>query len=144
MQLSLAGVPGIYLSSLFGARNWHEGVEETGRNRTINRRKFERKELAFDLSQETLRGQVFRGYMALLEKRRSSPAFHPLASQRVLNLGTDIFAVLRQSTDEQHAVLALHNVSADRVLVRIADNIASAGNWDKKIILEPYEVKWMM
>ena len=56
MQLSLAGVPGIYLSSLFGARNWHEGVEETGRNRTINRRKFERKELTFDLSQETLRG----------------------------------------------------------------------------------------
>ena len=43
--LSLAGVPGIYVHSLFGSRNWHEGVAQTGRNRTINRRKFERREL---------------------------------------------------------------------------------------------------
>ncbi len=31
IQLSLAGVPGIYFSSLFGGRNWNAGVEETGR-----------------------------------------------------------------------------------------------------------------
>ena len=38
--LSLPGVPGIYVHSLLGSRNWPEGVAQTGHNRTINRRKF--------------------------------------------------------------------------------------------------------
>ena len=32
-------------NSLFGSQNWEEGVELTGMNRTINRRKFVRSEL---------------------------------------------------------------------------------------------------
>ena len=37
--LALAGMPGIYLHSLFGSRGWPEGVALTGRNRTVNSRK---------------------------------------------------------------------------------------------------------
>ncbi len=143
IQLSLAGVPGIYFSSLFGARNWHDGVQETGRFRTINRQKQDVAQLEADIQGDTLRGKVFSAYMDLLSKRRSNPAFHPLASQRILSLGTWVFAVLRQSPDEQEAVLALHNVSGDRILVGIAEDIAHIGNWDKRYVLEPYEVRWI-
>lgn len=40
IMLSLAGVPGIYFHSLFGARNCYKCVEQTGRARSINREKF--------------------------------------------------------------------------------------------------------
>lgn len=140
MQLSLAGVPGIYFSSLFGARNWHDGVKETGRNRTINRRKFDSTQLSSDLSSETLRGKVFQGYMDLLDKRRSSPAFHPLASQSILDCGTSIFAVLRQSDDA--LVLALHNVTGEAVTVTLPDYVAAMLKVDSEIALAPYEVNW--
>jgi sucrose phosphorylase len=39
IMLAMVGVPGIYLHSLFGSRNYAAGVAETGRNRTINREK---------------------------------------------------------------------------------------------------------
>ncbi|MDQ7037259.1 MAG: sugar phosphorylase [Anaerolineae bacterium] len=71
IQLSLAGVPGIYFSSLFGGRNWNEGVAESGRFRTINREKFKLDSLTADLTGDTLRGKVFKHMIALLEKRRS-------------------------------------------------------------------------
>ena len=41
IMLALVGVPGIYFHSLFGSRGWREGVDLTGRNRTINRQKFD-------------------------------------------------------------------------------------------------------
>ena len=68
IQLSLAGIPGIYFSSLFGSRNWHEGVEETGRFRTINREKQDASQLSADIRGNTLRGKVFTQYMDLLSK----------------------------------------------------------------------------
>ncbi|MCJ7626470.1 MAG: sugar phosphorylase, partial [Anaerolineaceae bacterium] len=43
--LAVVGLPGIYVHSLFGSRNWLEGVKQTGRSRTINRYKFDADEL---------------------------------------------------------------------------------------------------
>jgi hypothetical protein len=39
IQYVLPGVPGTYIHSLIGSRNWIEGVNQTGRARTINRGK---------------------------------------------------------------------------------------------------------
>lgn len=147
IQLSLAGVPGIYFSNSFGARNWNEGVAETGRFRTINRQKYPIEQLVDDLKGDTLRGKVFKHYLALLEKRRSSSTFHPLASQKILNYGSDIFAVLRQSKDEQHTVLALHNVTANTVSVDLADgqwqDLLTSQTHTRTIVLQPYQVAWL-
>ena len=145
IQLSLAGVPGIYFSSLFGGRNWSEGVEETGRFRTINRRKYDEETLSDDLQGDTLRAKVFEQYMSLLEKRASTPAFHPLGSQKILDLDTGVFAVLRQSRDGKKSVLALHNVTGNTVYTTLPDDIVSLlGLDDAHINLDPYAVEWMM
>lgn len=93
---------------------------------------------------DTLRGKVFTQYMDLLSKRRSALAFHPLASQTILNLSQEIFAVLRQRATESSTVLALHNVTGESVSLILPYGVASIINHDKNITLAPYEVRWIM
>ncbi len=110
IMLSLIGLPGIYFHSLFGSRGWPEGVDLTGRNRTINRQKFERAELERKLADpSSLCYKIFDRYSQLLRARMASPAFHPHGQQRILECGESIFALVR-STGNQH-VLCLQNVS---------------------------------
>jgi glucosylglycerate phosphorylase len=112
IMLALVGLPGIYFHSLFGSQGWPEGVKQTGRSRTINRQKSDlvtlEKELADPASQ---RSQIFNRYRQLLAARAASPAFHPHGTQRVLDAGPALFALLRTSPDSQTTALCLHNVS---------------------------------
>ena len=113
IMLSLVGVPGIYFHSLFGSRGWPEGVKETGHNRTINRRKFDRAEVERELADPTsLRHQVFTRTVQLLKARAASPAFHPHGSQQVINYGDSLFTLLRLSPDGDERVLCVQNVSS--------------------------------
>lgn len=111
--LSLAGVPGIYVHSLFGSRGWREGVALTGRYRTINRQKFRRAELEQELADpNSLRHQVFNRYRALLKARTAERAFHPRGEQQVLAVNPALFSFVRTAPDESSRVLCLHNVSS--------------------------------
>jgi sucrose phosphorylase len=112
IMLALVGVPGIYFHSLFGSRGWRAGVEQTGRNRTINRQKFGFTDFERELTDgSSLRYQVFQRYAQLLRARAASSAFHPHGSQEILDYGTGVFAVLRFSPDRSTRVLCLHNIS---------------------------------
>jgi glycosidase len=112
IMLSLVGVPGIYFHSLFGSRSWRAGVEVTGRNRTINRQKFDLATLETELADPTsLRSLVFQRYAHLLRARSASSAFDPHGGQQVSDCGNAIFALLRISPDGSRRVLCLHNVS---------------------------------
>lgn len=123
--LSMAGVPGIYAHSLFGSRNWHEGVAITQHNRTINRRKFQRNALEAALDDPaSLPHQVFARYRHLIAARTGESAFHPNASQQVIRLGSAFFSFVRTAADG-HRVLCIHNVT-DRT-VRLAVNPARIG-----------------
>jgi len=119
IMLALQGVPGIYFHSLFGSRNWEEGVEKTGRFRSINREKLVRATLARELADpDSLRHRVFHGYRRLLAARRQ-PVFHPNGAQEVLSLDERLFSVRRRSPDGQQQIVCLHNVAAEPVTVRI-------------------------
>jgi sucrose phosphorylase len=112
IMLALVGVPGIYFHSLFGSRSWHAGVDLTGRNRTINRQKFDLSSFESDLAdQASLPNQVFHRYAQYLQARNTSSAFHPYGDQRVLDCGESIFALVRLSPDGSRRVLCLHNIS---------------------------------
>jgi sucrose phosphorylase len=70
IMLALAGVPGIYVHSLLGSRSWRKGVAQMGRNRTINRQKFELDTLERELADpSSLRSLVFGTYGDLLRAR---------------------------------------------------------------------------
>ena len=119
-MLASLGVPGVYFHSLFGSRGWRAGVDLSGRNRSINRQKFDfalfEREL---LDEASLHCQVFRRYAQLLHARSSSAAFDPHGKQEVLDGGKAVFTLFRLSPDGAQRVLCLHNVSDQTQRVRI-------------------------
>jgi glucosylglycerate phosphorylase len=160
IMLALVGVPGIYFHSLFGSRGWRAGVERTGRNRTINRQKFDLGEFERELTDESsLRSQVFQRYIQLLQARRESSAFHPYGSQEILDYGEAIFAVLRFSPDGETRVLCLHNISDQPQRVKIDSreifglfagsliDLISGARMDDflndVLALQPYQTLWL-
>jgi glycosidase len=161
IMLTLRGVPGIYFHSLFGSQNWRDGVAEGGRNRSINREKLKLGPLEKALSDpNSLRTLVFKGYRQMLKARRADPAFHPMAGQQILDLGPEIFSVLRRSLDGTSHTLCLHNVTNHEqwILVDLVDfPIAPTKTFTDrlrginfkadgpilKLRLDPYQVLWL-
>ena len=126
IMLSLAGVPGVYFHSLTGTRNYVEGVEETGHARTINRRKFDRSELERDLGDDTsITRRVFDGYRRLLKTRVGQPAFHPDASQRVIDVGDDRVLAIQRG-DDNRSILVLANIGNESATIALPSPFADA------------------
>jgi len=116
----LAGVPGIYIHSLFGSRNCHSCVEDTGRARSINREKFVLSELTDILSNdENIHANVFSGYQKLLSIRQSHPSFNPSGPQKVFDNNRLVFTLLRSAAQQQEHILCLVNVSPQQEEVHI-------------------------
>ncbi|GAB4471790.1 MAG: alpha-amylase family glycosyl hydrolase [Anaerolineae bacterium] len=158
IMLALAGVPGIYLHSLLGSRNYSAGVAETGHPRTINREKLLLHTVIEALEDTaSLRHAVFEGYRGLIRQRIGQRAFHPNAGQQVLDLNPAVFALLRTTPDGSEAIAALHNVSAEPQTVTL--NLGAQG-WPNGSLLRdlltgrvirsgepfklaPYAVMWL-
>ena len=155
--LSFIGVPGIYVHSLFGTSNYLEGVEKTGQNRTINRKKFEFSDLEKELScKNTKSYKIFTALKELIKKRRKEKAFNPNGGQRVLCLSKSIFALIRISPDHREKIIVLTNTTNKRQEFfifekkcgldskRLFDLISENNiNIENKIILEPYQIMWL-
>ena len=161
IMLALRGVPGIYFHSIFGSRNWIEGVETTGRYRTINREKLDLKPLQAELDDpDSLRARIYQGYYHLLSIRKQNSVFHPYGGQKILNLHPKIFSLFRTSPDGQSQMLCLHNVtnqSLDLVVnvselfwgdvctlqnVVTGQQISATGN-QLNLHINPYEIFWL-
>ncbi|MEM6427718.1 MAG: sugar phosphorylase [Deinococcota bacterium] len=152
IMMSLAGMPAIYIHSLLGSRSDHAGVKATGRYRSINREKLAVDAVVRDLEDATsLRSQVLGGLGKLLEVRRNQPAFDPQASQQVLNISPQVFALVRGQGDSQ--VVCLHNISSKPVYIpwemlsldaqRVHNLLGEVHQAGGNLLLEPYEVCWL-
>jgi sucrose phosphorylase len=150
IMLSLTGLPGIYFHSLFGSRNWAEGVKITNHNRTINRQKLVRMQLEEQLTDQTsIRSQVFARFRNLLLARSSFAAFHPHGSQKVSDVGNNIFALSRISPDGTKNVLCLQNVTQqaqciENLINKTARDLLTNRSQSSEIILQPYQTMWLM
>jgi sucrose phosphorylase len=158
IMLALAGLPGIYLHSLLGARNCTACVETTGRARSINREKFDLGEIEQELADPNQRMRlVFDGYRRLLTVRREQSAFHLEAPQRVLPTPPEVFSLLR-SPVEGAPVLCITNITdAPVTLPLLADMGLPAGGWrdllhgrvyadftiESALHLDPYQTLWL-
>ncbi len=115
---ALPGVPATYVHSILGSRNWQEGVAETGRARTINRRKLSADDVACQLKNPgTFRSRIFNAYGKMIRVRREHTAFHPQSPMTVLDLHPAVLALIR-GTDDQ-PVCCLTNVSGQTVYVTL-------------------------
>lgn len=115
ITLALKGLPAIYFQSLVGGRNDYEGLERSGHNRRINRRKFDLGELCRTLDDRSTRqAAVFENFRALLAKRRTLPALHPDGAQRPVELGSPkLLGVERTSPDGSSRLLLLANFAGE-------------------------------
>ncbi len=156
-MLTLQGIPALYIHTLTGTLNDVEGVERSGRLRSINRRRWQRDELTLLLeSPSTPTHDVFHALSRLLELRRTEPCFHPNATQRVLTTPPEVLAIERGPLSDGRRLLALFNVT-DTLLP--LDNVGEAleqalsqhtwraldlQNALEETALPPYAIRWMV
>ncbi|OIJ17204.1 sugar phosphorylase [Anaerobacillus alkalilacustris] len=160
--LSMVGVPGIYIHSLLGSRNYYKGVEETGRFRSINREKLDRGVIEEELKDtSSIRYQVLSQMKQLIETRTQEKAFHPNSSQQVLFLNDHVFSFIRTNKDNpEEKIVVLVNVSDElqSLLLNLFENDMreksvltdlisgykpSIQDGETKITLSPYQVMWL-
>ena len=117
IMLALAGVPGIYVHSLFGSHNDHAGFARSGWKRDLNHEQLSLPEVEARLADsESETARVFAGYRQLLAVRRAQPAFHPAAPQKVIDVHRGTFAIVRGPRNGQ-TIVAIHNVKNTEALI---------------------------
>ena len=145
LAMSLAGVPAVYIHSLLGSRNYGEGVERSGHNRTINREKLDADSVEKALGNaNSFRAKIFDGYTALLKKRVAQAAFHPNAAQAAVDMGNNQIFGLRRGDD----LLCLFNVSGSEQTVETTVetrlDLISGAFYGRTISMKPYQVMWLI
>ncbi|MBZ5486392.1 sugar phosphorylase [Halomonas aquamarina] len=112
IMLSLQGIPALYIHTLTSTLNDVEGVERSGRLRSINRRRWQRSELDLLLDNTANPTHyIFHALCRRLEQRRQEPCFHPSAAQRVLVSPPQLLAIERGPLADGRRLLALYNVT---------------------------------
>ncbi|AKJ65362.1 sugar phosphorylase [Kiritimatiella glycovorans] len=120
LPLALRGVPALYFHSFTATRNYTEGVEATGRARTINRYRWDEDDLTERLADPRSRTtRVLDELRRRLKLRARQPAFHPDSPQRVVDLGPECFALVRGPFGKGPPVAALSNLTARTITVRL-------------------------
>lgn len=144
--LSVIGVPGIYIHSLLGSQNYHQGVEESGINRRINREKLNKDELFSELEADTLRNAIFSEFGARIKLRRAQKAFSPNAKQEVLFLDDRVFSIKRTNEETGDEIVVLVNVSNETINLETGYSgfdIIGSETVDNTVTLKPYQTMWI-
>jgi len=151
IQYVLPGVPATYIHSLLGSRNWQEGVQKTGRPRSINREKLNRDQLKAELEDPgSFRSKLFFPYIEMIKTRKKQPAFHPNSPFEVIPIHSKIFAIIRSCRAQR--IYALTNISPERVSVslfshdvpeKMKDLISGKMIPTDSLRMRPYQVLWL-
>lgn len=166
IALILKGVPGVYLHSLLGTRNDVEAVTRTNSKRDINRTVLDYNSINEQLQDPFSRAaRINRELGRLLTIRTGQSAFHPNAAQRVLQLSSALFIVLRVARDFSQHLIAITNItnSPQQVSIPLRElslpetcitethwyDLVSEMDWiaDKEVLhlsLEAYDVMWLV
>ncbi|MBO1923284.1 sugar phosphorylase [Thiomicrorhabdus sp. 6S3-12] len=159
IMMCLQGVPAFYIHSLVATPNDHEGVEKTGRTRSINRRKWEYPYLqALIDSGRSSNAEVIKRLTRLLTLRKKHKAFDPNTPQQILDLGKEFFALWRAGDDVKFPILAIHNLTSDIQMLDLSQingfnehpvwvNLLDATmveSQSDKFVLQPYQSLWLM
>jgi glycosidase len=152
LMLSLQGIPAFYFLNLFGIPNYDEGVEKTGVNRTINRRKFNIDELDGLLSDGSVHGLIFEELLRRTRIRSHMPAFSPETQQLVLDFGNNFFGILRKTERMDGSIICLFNFTPHQQelmlpvgLMEFCHDMLSGTSWDpERVELGPYQSMWLV
>ncbi len=145
--MCMPGVPAVYFHSMFGSVNYTEGVEKTGRNRTINREKLNLKQLQSEVRDRNSRRYIIYAAMAqMLRIRATEPAFHPKSGFEILNLSPDVFIIKRNTGKGETPLTAIHNLSSGPQALELEGDfvdIITGTNYYDEVELPPHEFLWL-
>ncbi|MGH2412845.1 MAG: sugar phosphorylase [Brasilonema sp.] len=158
IMMSLEGIPAFYIHSFLATANDLEGVEKTGRYRSINRHQWNYEKLENLLDNPTSCQSIVLGELSRrLKIRRQQAAFHPNATQYTLHpLNTALFVFWRQSMTRDQSIFCIHNLSDRAQELLLSDlNLIIIDPWYDLLsgqtlediyatfILEPYQCAWI-
>ena len=160
LALSFRGMPAVYIHTLLGTPNWHEGFAEPQRNRTLNRRQYKIGELTEIISDaENAQCRIFGLMTKLLRRRASHPAFHPDGAMIIHDLGPKLFGLTRVSPDESEVIICIYNFTHEpqtisnpqsTPLLKDTKNFydilsgKTLGSGKKGVVLDPYQAMWLV
>ncbi len=158
--LAFKGVPAVYIHSLLGTPNDYDGMETSGQNRSINRKKWDLEQLTDALSDEdSNQARIFHKLSDWLRIRNQHPAFHPGSQMQVLNFGKKVLGFLRTSRTGVEKILCLYNFSSEQQAIAWADCFPTATKRKNvrellsrefvspqgdQLLLKPYFAQWLM
>lgn len=157
IMMGLEGIPAFYIHSLLGTPNDLEGLEKTGRSRSINRHQWDMEKLEkLIASKRSPQSKVLKEMLRRIHIRTQQPAFNPLATQFTLQLKPYFFGFWRQSVDRQQSLFAIHNLSRRKRKLELRElNLIYSDDWvdlitgekidetHGSVSLEPYECMWI-
>ncbi|MEM7491817.1 MAG: sugar phosphorylase [Pseudomonadota bacterium] len=155
--LALEGIPAIYIHALLATENDYEAVEKTSVKRSINRHRWHYPELQNALSDpEAVHSRSLQEISRRAAIRRSTPAFHPNATQYTIQLDEAFFGFWRQSLTRDQSVFAVHNLTnQEQNLPPRALNLIAGHAWSDllngeqidplqtEIVFAPYQCRWI-
>jgi glycosidase len=121
LMLSITGVPGIYIHSILGSKNYLKGVKDTGINRAINREQLTLKKVESDLEDYLSRpARIFTKLTKLIELRSRISAFNPYSAQTSFEVVDSVLAIVRENKETGQRVVSLMNFSDQKVSVNLS------------------------
>ena len=157
IMLSLEGIPGIYIHSFLATENDYAKYNNTHHNRSINRHRWDVNTLNTQLDSNTSNQyKVLTKLKSLIAIRKKQSAFHPNATQFVLQLGPNLFGVWRQCMQREQSIFCIANVSNKEINLRLSElNLIDTHCWwdlitNKQLVninaeytLAPYQMLWL-
>jgi sucrose phosphorylase len=152
IMMSLRGIPGFYIHSLFATENDREGVERTGKYRSINRKTRDLQELTDRLNDDGHPAhQIFQELKRLMAIRTDQPAFHPDSIQEIIDMGAPFFAIKR-THESGEQLWSVSNITPRRQQVdlkglntpsELHDLISGNNLQAGTTTLDPYQTLWL-
>jgi sucrose phosphorylase len=156
-MMSLRGIPAFYVHSLLGTENDLDRLQRTGHNRSINRHQWDYAILSGHLSTaQSHHARVFNELRRRIGIRIGQPAFHPDATQYVIQPQSGFFGFVRQNVAADQRIYCITNLQkAVRTLSLIDLNLDATCIWhdllsdtmleaeQDHIDLAPYQTLWL-
>ena len=153
LMMAFQGVPALYINALVGGLNDLQGVESTGRTRSINRGYWDLESLLATLNNDaSSQSIIFKELCRNLQLRGAQSAFAPSAQQQVLAY-SNTHLWLKRETDDQR-VFVVASFSNEKLDTSLPDKGAANGSaldiltdetveLSQTIALAPYQVRWL-
>ncbi|MEC8863690.1 MAG: sugar phosphorylase [Planctomycetota bacterium] len=147
IMMSLEGIPAFYIHSLLATPNDYEGLQDTKRYRSINRKSWDLAELEEHLKDATSpQGKIYRELIRRIQIRSAQPAFHPHATQFTLQLRECFFGFWRQSRDRQQSIFCVSNLTNEEQILEVTElNLIKNQVWRdllRESVVESYQRAW--